>query len=130
MSEREAFLKEGGGTDKISPILYSTTIQQAITQSNRLDDQLNLLKFKKESIKSNIELLNKDIEGIKIEIDNLKTKKGLIQNIKQLQSSQRSIFPIKPKKKLNIIISAIVSIMFGIFIAFFANFWEKGALKK
>ena len=33
--------------------------------------------------------------------------------------------PIKPKKKLNIAISGVVSLMFGIFLAFFMEYWEK-----
>ena len=105
--------------------MYSTTIQQAIAPSNQLDGQLNSSKFEKEKTKTNIELLNKEIEDIKIEIDNLKTKKEFIQNIKQLQSSQRSVFPIKPKKKLNIAISAMLGLMMGVFITLFAEFLEK-----
>ena len=34
-------------------------------------------------------------------------------------------FAIKPKKKQNIAISGVVSLMFGIFLAFFIEFWEK-----
>jgi len=33
--------------------------------------------------------------------------------------------PIKPNKKLNIAISAIVSLIFGAFLAFFVEYWEK-----
>ena len=33
--------------------------------------------------------------------------------------------PIKPNKKLNVIFSGIVSLVFGTFLAFFAEYWKK-----
>lgn len=33
--------------------------------------------------------------------------------------------PVKPNKKLNIAVSAIVSLIFGVFLAFFVEYWEK-----
>ena len=54
-------------------------------------------------------------------------KKGLLsaKNFKIIESPSKSINPIKPKKKQMIIISAVVGLMLGIFIAFFVEFWQK-----
>ena len=38
--------------------------------------------------------------------------------------------PIKPNKKLNVALSGIVSLMFGIFLVFFTEYWEKSKNQK
>jgi len=34
--------------------------------------------------------------------------------------------PIKPNKKLNILIAGVLGLFIGIFVAFFLEFWQKG----
>lgn len=49
----------------------------------------------------------------------LKTKEFKLLDLTTLEK------PIRPKKKQNVVISGIASLMFGTFLAFFVEYWEK-----
>ncbi len=57
----------------------------------------------------------------------------LVSDAKEFKIAEMPItpkYPIKPKKKLNVAISGILSLMFGVFLAFFMEFWQKGKEEK
>jgi capsular polysaccharide biosynthesis protein len=65
-------------------------------------------------------VLSQKNEEVKIAVA---TESGLVK-IASLAYEPR--FPIKPNKKLNILIAGVLGLFVGIFVAFFLEFWQKG----
>ncbi len=112
IEERNMLLKKGGDNpDKLSLLIYTNIIQQNMAQHNDLNRDLGWLK--------------NNIEKLKSEMETLKIKKQSIENIKLIQPPQSSIYPIKPKKKLNVILAFVVGLFLSIFLAFFLEYLQK-----
>jgi uncharacterized protein involved in exopolysaccharide biosynthesis len=47
------------------------------------------------------------------------------QGFKIIDPAIEPIAPIKPNKKLNILITGVLGLFVGIFVAFFLEFWQK-----
>ena len=125
LKKRDALLDKKTSDYAISALLYSNTIQQNMIYSNELNNQLITVKKKKEDLKKEIDDLENDIEKINTEIERFNLQKGFVQNIKQIQEPQVSIFPVKPKKRLNVMLAGIVGIFFSVFLAFFLEYLQK-----
>jgi len=87
------------------------TINSLKRSKEDLDVQIN-------SIKTSIESLNAQINALKASLDEIKPT----QVIKSPTVSEK---PVKPNKKLNIIIAGILGLFVGVFLAFFQEWWEK-----
>jgi LPS O-antigen subunit length determinant protein (WzzB/FepE family) len=142
--ERNNVMQYKGNVNDISLLLYSTTIQQNIAYFNQLSTQINDLKKQEKNLDSNIKKLGKEIininieiervklrrtEGLQAKIDNLKVQidrlnleKGIIGNIRVIQDPEVSIRPVKPKKRLIVLLVGIVSFFFLVFLAFFVEY--------
>jgi len=147
VKERNNVLQHKGNVDDISLLLYSTTIQQNVAYFNQLSNQINDIRTKKEIAGMKIENLKKDIDDINTEIDRLKLNKteglqakindlklqidrlsieeGMIKNVRVIQNPEASISPIKPKKKLIIVLAGVVAFMMMMFLAFFLEYIQK-----
>jgi len=110
-------------------LLYFNTIQQNIAYSNQLNDQLYNLGRREKEAENKIEKLRKDIDNINIQINLLNREKELISSIKVIQEPQASLHPVKPKKKLNILISLILGLFSMIFLAFFLEYLRESKNK-
>ena len=112
IEERNMLLKRGGDNpDKLSLLIYTNIVQQNMVHYNNLHRQLDILMTK--------------IETMKSEMETLKIKKQLIENIKLIQQPQSSIYPIKPKKKLNVMLAFVIGLFVSIFLAFFMEYIQK-----
>lgn len=114
--------KDGGA---LPSLLYSNTIQQNISYFNQLNNQLASNKIKKEEIVNNITVLKNEIGSLKIEIEKLKILKASIQDINIIQKPRVSLQPVGPKRKQNVMLTGILSLMGGAFLAFFIELLEK-----
>lgn len=108
---RSLFTNKGENVDRLSLFIYSNIIRQNTAQYNSLKRELNNL------------ILN--IEKMKSEIEILENKKRSIQSIKLIQPAQSSIYPIKPKKKLNVILAFVAGLFISIFLVFFLEYIKK-----
>ena len=117
------------GEDRADNISLLFTIQQSIAYQTQLQDMFTNISTQKEKIKTDI--LNKEnaINNIKNQITQLNASKNDVNNVVLINEPQRSRFPIKPNKKLKVTIAGIFSLMLGIFLAFFMEFWQKSNLK-
>lgn len=112
IEERDMLLGKGGDNpDKLSLLIYTNIIQQNMAHFNNLNRHL-------------ADLMNK-IERMKSEMETLKIKKQSIENIKLIQPPQSSIYPIKPKKKLNVMLAFVIGLFISIFLAFFLEYLQK-----
>jgi len=147
VQQRDTILQQKGNSDDISLLLYSTTIQQNVAYFNQLSDQISGLKMDKENVRATIEKLNKEIadvnisierlklqktEGLQTEIDDSQAKinrlnleKGLVRNIKLVKPPEVSPVPIRPKIKLNVILTGFVGFFVSIFLAFFIQYIQR-----
>ena len=70
-----------------------------------------------------------DLDGqkklISEQIANIDFRKNIIQNIQILQHPKSSLNPIKPKKKLNILLAAVIGLFLMVFLAFFIEYVSK-----
>jgi len=55
----------------------------------------------------------------------LKISLSKVKDFKVIETPRKPKYPLKPNKKQNIVIAGIVSLMFGTFLAFFDEYWEK-----
>ena len=93
-------------------LLKQELAQEKLTQS-RLEREYN-------TAKGVYSVLSQKNEEVKIAVA---TESGLVK-IASLAYEPR--FPIKPNKKLNILIAGVLGLFVGIFVAFFLEFWQKG----
>ena len=116
--ERNNVLQHKGNSDDISLLIYSTTIQQNVAYLNQLSNQINELRTKKE-------IASKEIENLKVEIDRLNLEKSIINNIRVIQNPEASLYPIKPKKRRNVLLAGVVAFMMMMFFVFFLEYIQK-----
>jgi capsular polysaccharide biosynthesis protein len=112
INERNMLIKKvGSNPDKLALLIYTNIIQQNMAHYNDLREQLAWLMGK--------------IEEMKSEIETLKIKKNSIENIRLIQPPQSSIYPIKPKKELNVMLAFFAGLFISIFLAFFLEYIKK-----
>jgi len=93
-----------------------------------------------EGLQAKIDDVNTEIERIKLEkteglqakfnelkvqIDILDLEKGTIECIRIIQNPEVSTKPVKPKKKLNVLLAGVVAFMMMMFLAFFVEYIQK-----
>lgn len=60
------------------------------------------------------------------QVNSLKTSLKNCEDFKIINYAQLPTAPIKPNKKLNILIAGMLGLFVGVFVAFFLEFWQKG----
>jgi len=93
-------------------LLKQELAQEKLTQSR--------LEREYDTAKGVYDVLSQKNEEVKIAVA---TESGLVK-IASLAYEPK--YPIKPNKKLNILIAGVLGLFVGIFVAFFLEFWQKG----
>ncbi len=119
---RDLLLKNKSDRDDMALLLYSTILQQNVSYSNQLSNELYGLNTKEEEIKSKLEEFPENMSDIKAKINILNLEKVLISNIKVIQEPEVSLYHIKPKKKQIVLLSVVVGLFVMIFLAFFIEY--------
>jgi len=129
--ERNALLsKEKDKNDIFSTILYLNAIQQNLQLANDYENEITSLKRGKETELQKISSLENDIQVQIAKIDNLELKKDIIQNIRVIQKAYSSPHPIKPKKKLIVVLATMVGLFMMLFLSFFFEYISKNKEQK
>jgi len=92
-------------------------LKKELTEKKLILSQLNREYSAKEKLYNN---LYKQAEEIRL----TETAEADLLKISSLAYEPRA--PIKPNKKLNILIAGVLGLFVGIFVAFFLEFWQKG----
>ncbi|MBA7534955.1 hypothetical protein ES705_27205 [subsurface metagenome] len=137
-------------SEEINPIYYDL-VQQLIST----DISINSLQAEEKQLKENIDDYWERIENLKQKVAQEKltqsrlereynTAKGVYNVLSQKNEEVKIAvatesglvkiaslayepkYPIKPNKKLNILIAGVLGLFVGIFAAFFLEFWQKG----
>jgi len=77
---------------------------------------------RRKSLNGQIMALESQKTYILEEIKNLEFKKNYVQNIQVLQPPKSSLSPVKPKKKLNVLLAGVVGLFLTVFLAFFIEY--------
>lgn len=143
---RESFIQQHSDPSPpdLADILYTTTIQQNVSFSNELQNRLSELKMKMEEIKGLKINAEKSIEEKKIYIEQLKLQKNeqldaqiahknieiqdleerssYIQNIQMLNKPLATAKPVKPNRKIFIVLSTIFGCFLGLGISLLTEY--------
>jgi len=98
-------------SESLAMLLYSNEIQQSLEYHNTLNELLSSKKIEE--------------EDMNFEIDNLNGKKGRIDYTQLIKEPTSSLYPVSPKKKLNVLIAGILGLMVFTMLAFFLESLEK-----
>ncbi len=126
IKERNKLLSKNPNENNIlSALLYSNTIQQNLALSNNYQNEISEYKLKKEEEQQKIDKSESEIIKKINETKNLQFKKDSIQNIQILQPATSNPYPIKPKKKLNVILALVTGLFLMLFLSFFLEYLSK-----
>lgn len=129
-SERNNLLEKKGGTNGSLPaLLYSNTIQQSIQFVNIVKKDINEYHRLKEVEVQKI-LRGKDEQKKVVQVNkNLEKERDGIVKMKILISPENSSnIPIKPNKKLIVLLSFVAGVFFCTFLAFFIEYLRNNTL--
>ncbi len=116
-------------SESLAMLLYSNEIQQSLEYHNTLNELLSSKKIEEENINIEIENKEKIINQLENEIDNLNERKGRIDYTQLIKEPTSSLYPVSPKKKLNVLIAGILGLMAFTMLAFFLESLEKHKAK-
>ena len=121
--------KKQSESNILSAILYSNTIQQNLQLANAYENQINNLQLQKEAELQNISKME-NLSQIELEkIKSLEIKKSNIQNIKIIRKPYSTPYPIRPRKKLVVLVATMVGLFIMLFISFFLEYISKNRKK-
>jgi uncharacterized protein involved in exopolysaccharide biosynthesis len=122
IKERDKFLSRNSSDNILSSILYTNTIQQNLALANTYKNEINEYNSEKENENADIGKTQYTIKELLEEIKNLEFKKNNIKSIQILQPPFPSPYPVKPKKKLNVMLAGGVGLFLMLFLAFFSEY--------
>lgn len=149
--QKNAFAEKKEGAEALGLLLYSNEIQNNLRYYNTLDEKLSSEKITQENLdlqiksgKEEIRKLDTQIGNVKTEIDKIKNttenikneisllneRKGRIDYAQFIKEPTSSLYPVSPRKKLNILIAGILSLMIFTFLAFFLEYIQKNKAKE
>jgi len=104
-------------------------IKQMDTQIEKHRTEINTIKAQIDEIKNEIQKIKNEIENVKDQIGLLKEKKGRIDYAQLIKEPTSSLYPVSPRKKLNVLIAGILGLMIFTILAFFLEYVEKHKAK-
>ena len=116
-------------SESLAMLLYSNEIQQSLEYHNTLNELLSSKKIEEENINIEIENKGKIINQLENEIDNLNERKGMVDYTQFIKEPTSSLYPVSPKKKLNVLIAGILGLMAFTMLTFFLESLEKHKAK-
>ena len=149
--QKNAFAEKKEGAEALGLLLYSNEIQNNLRYYNTLDEKLSSEKIIQENLdlqikvgKEEIRKLDNQIEKVKTEIDKIKNmtenikneinllneEKGRIDYAQLIKEPTSSLSPVSPRKKLNVLIAGILSLMIFTILAFFLEYIRKNKAKE
>lgn len=121
--DQQKFLSKTKDANEImASLIYSNTIQQNMSLANEYKNQLNNYEITLESEKQKLAEFDKKIKNAEQEIENLEFKKDSIENILILQPPMSSPYPIKPNKRLIVMLATAIGLFLMIFLSFFIEY--------
>ncbi len=129
-------LNESLSNEKIIQENLNLEVKEKEEEIKQLDTQIEKLKTEIDTIitqisdkRNEIRKIENEIENIKNEIELLNERKGRMDYAQLIKEPTPSIYPVSPKKKLNILIAGILGLMIFTIFTFFLEYTEKQKAK-
>ncbi len=113
-----------GEMESLGLLLYSNEIQQSFTYYDILNEKLSDEKLEEEDVNSALQEEHSQIDLVDNQIANLRERKGRIDHTKIIKTPTRSLYPVFPKKKLNILVAAVLGFIVFTLLSFFLEYME------
>ncbi len=115
MKANTGIIKERAGliddADKLTILIYTNVIQQDMVHYSDLNRRLKVVMT--------------GIEELRSRIETLRIERGYITNIRLVKAPRCSLYPVKPKKRLNIMLGFVVGLFASIFLAFIIEYFQR-----
>jgi succinoglycan biosynthesis transport protein ExoP len=121
-SVNQQIFQEMSGIENLESQIQDLNIQ--------MEGQKKQTGFKIENLESQIKNLENQLKYRSGEIKSIETKKNSVQNIQILKSPMSSPDPIKPKKKRNVLLAALIGIFMMVCLSFFLEYISKNKVQK
>ena len=129
-----------GGSEALGLLLYSNEIQQNFRYYNTLEESLSTEKNTQEDLrlslrereqaikgfKTQIDKINQAIINLRSDMDFLNEKKQRIDYAQLIKEPTVSLFPVSPRKKVNVAIAGFLGFFCFSILALFIDYVEKG----
>jgi uncharacterized protein involved in exopolysaccharide biosynthesis len=137
--QRESLEGKKEGMEAISLLLYSNEVQQNLRYYNTLEERSSEEKITQENLgltikegQEEIRQLNTDIEKLKNEMEEdknqinlLNEKKARIDYAQLVKKPTSSLYPISPRKKMNVLSAGMLGVFAFTILAFFLEYVER-----
>jgi len=117
-------------SESLGMLLYSNEIQQSLRYHNTLNELLNNKKIEEENLNLELDNGDKNISQIENTVNDLNEKRGRIDYAQFIKEPTSSLSPVSPRKKLNVLIAGILSLMIFTILAFFLEYIRKNKAKE
>ena len=117
-------------SESLGMLLYSNEIQQSLRYHNTLNELLNNKKIEEENLNLELDNGDKNISQIENTINDLNEERGRIDYAQLIKEPTSSLYPVSPRKKLNVLIAGILSLMIFTILAFFLEYIRKNRAKE
>jgi len=125
IKDRDKLISGNNTNNILSSILYTNTIQQNLMLANTYKNEMSEYNVEKVDEEVRLEENQNKIKEFQEEINSLKFKFDNIQNVQVLKKPTRSAYPIKPRKRLNVMLATLVGLFVMSFLAFFLEYIGK-----
>jgi uncharacterized protein involved in exopolysaccharide biosynthesis len=137
--QQKTLLAEKKEGDTLGLLLYSNEIQQNFRYYNTLEENLSKERISEENLrlfvrdkeqeikgfKNQIEKINQEIAGIRNDMELLVEKKQRIDYTQLVKEPTVSLYPVSPKKKLNVAIAGFLGLFCFSILALFLDSVKK-----
>lgn len=120
---------KGGAKEALGQLLYSNEIQQNFEYINTLNELISDKKIEREDLVQKRKENEQTIEVLRNSDNNLKERKGKFDYTQMIKEATPSIFPISPKKKLNVLLAGILGLMIFSLVALFLEYLDKAKVE-
>jgi len=117
-------------SESLGMLLYSNEIQQSLRYHNTLNELLNNKKIEEEDLNLELDNGDKKISQIENTINDLNEERGRIDYAQLIKEPTSSLSPVSPRKKLNVLIAGILSLIIFTILAFFIEYIQKNKAKE
>jgi len=120
---------KGGGKEALGQLLYSNEIQQNFQYINTLNELVSDKKIEREDLAQKRKENEQAIEVLRNSDNNLKERKGKFDYTQVIKEATPSIFPVSPKKMLNVLLAGILGLMIFSLVALFLAYLDKAKIE-